>query len=350
MANVFLAGPANVDILVGDQLIGTATTLLDSSIAIGSSAEDIRGGLSARLYGKYYHTSTFDVTLTDTMFKLEYLAFQTGSTVSQIADIFITQEVTLTTGGAGSLPVDAKTPVSYDTYGTIGWARKAGDTGTPTTITFTGKNFTIPGGTAGDVYCVKYVASDANSKSITISSAFIPDEVTLVMTSTLFKGGKTDSINSSSKAGIVQTRIPRFQFAGAQTISMTSTGAAQMPLSGHALSNEANTCSGDAYYAIVSQTLNGENWYDDVFALAIENGDVDVAVSGTETLSVYALPKNRAAFIPPYEDLTFTSASGATATVSSTGVVTGVAAGDTVVTVTITSKTSVQADVGITVS
>lgn len=37
MARYFLAGAATVDMLVGDQIVATANTLLDSSITIGST-------------------------------------------------------------------------------------------------------------------------------------------------------------------------------------------------------------------------------------------------------------------------------------------------------------------------
>ena len=57
-----------------------------------------------------------------------------------------------------------------------------------------------------------------------------------------------------------------------------------------------------------------------------------------------------AAFVPPYSDLTFTSAADATATVSQEGVVTGVLAGDTTVTVTITDKPTIEAVANVNVT
>ena len=48
MSRQFLAGAATVDMLVGDQLIATATTLLDSSITVGSTAEEVRGGIKGK--------------------------------------------------------------------------------------------------------------------------------------------------------------------------------------------------------------------------------------------------------------------------------------------------------------
>lgn len=348
MSRQFLAGAATVDMLVGDQLIATATTLLDSSITVGSTAEEVRGGPGAKLLGKYYHTSTFDVNLTDVLFKLEYFAFQTGSAIQQIADVFTSEQVTLGAGGSGTI---TGTPAVYQSYGTIGWAAKPGSDAYQK-ITFTEKAFTVAGAKEGDIYCVKYISTDNAARQITISSSFIPSEVTLVMTANLYRaGGRGENdVNNSSKIGIVQVLVPRFQFNGSMELSMTSTGVANSPIAGSALDNPSADCSDGGYYAIITEQLSGSSWYDNVFALAIEDSDIELATTtGTATLSVYALPLNGAAFKPPYEDLTFTSAANGTATVTQKGVVTGVAQGSTTVTVSIKNKAGVEAIANITV-
>lgn len=348
MSRQFLAGAATVDMLVGDQLIATATTLLDSSITVGSTAEEVRGGPGAKLIGKYYHTSTFDINLTDVLFKLEYFAFQTGSAIQQIADVFTSEQVTLGAGGSGTI---TGTPAVYQSYGTIGWAAKPGSDAYQK-ITFTEKAFTVDGAKEGDIYCVKYISTDNAARQITISSSFIPSEVTLVMTANLYRaGGRGENdVNNSSKIGIVQVLVPRFQFNGSMELSMTSTGVANSPIAGSALDNPSADCSDGGYYAIITEQLSGSSWYDNVFALAIEDSDIELATTtGTATLSVYALPLNGAAFKPPYEDLTFTSAANGTATVTQEGVVTGVAQGSTTVTVSIKNKAGVEAIANITV-
>lgn len=348
MSRQFLAGAATVDMLVGDQLIATATTLLDSSITVGSTAEEVRGGPGAKLLGKYYHTSTFDINLTDVLFKLEYFAFQTGSAIQQIADVFTSEQVTLGAGGSGTI---TGTPAVYQSYGTIGWAAKPGSDAYQK-ITFTEKAFTVAGAKEGDIYCVKYISTDNAARQITISSSFIPSEVTLVMTANLYRaGGRGENdVNNSSKIGIVQVLVPRFQFNGSMELSMTSTGVANSPIAGSALDNPSADCSDGGYYAIITEQLSGSSWYDNVFALAIEDSDIELATTtGTATLSVYALPLNGAAFKPPYEDLTFTPAANGTATVTQEGVVTGVAQGSTTVTVSIKNKAGVEAIANITV-
>lgn len=48
---VFLAGVANAEIFDGDQLFASARTLIDSSITIGVTLEDLRAGLGNALWG-----------------------------------------------------------------------------------------------------------------------------------------------------------------------------------------------------------------------------------------------------------------------------------------------------------
>ena len=51
MAMVFLGGVANAEIFDGDQLFASARTLIDSSITIGVTLEDLRAGLGNALWG-----------------------------------------------------------------------------------------------------------------------------------------------------------------------------------------------------------------------------------------------------------------------------------------------------------
>lgn len=350
MSMYYIAGVANVDIFKGSQLIATARTLADSSITLGSSNEEIRGGEGNALYGKYYHTSTFDITLTDIMFRLEWMALQTGSVINNGGNIYSNEQVTLAAGGTGTLE---GTPVAFENYGLIGWASKAGED-VWQQVSFSGQNFTIPGGNAGDIYCIKYLTSSSSARQIVVSSAFIPDTVRLVMTGKLFAGDENTAIASASDnrtvAGTFQIEIPRFQFSGSQEISMTAAGVANTPLSGSALANASADCSTGGYYAIITENISGANWYDNVVDIAVAGGEIELAVDGTSTLVVKAIPTSGAAFTVPNSDLTFTSKADGTATVSPEGVVEGVAAGSTAISVTVTNKPSLEGIAYVTVT
>ncbi len=350
MSRNFLAGVATVDMMLGDRIVATANTLLDSSISIGSSFEDVRGGQGNKLYGKYFHTSTMDITLTDVMFKLEYLAFQTGSKIEAIADIFVTEQVTIGAGGTGTL---VGTVEPYLTYGTIAWATIPG-TDVYSTVTVTGQTFTDSAFVEGDIVCVKYLKKDMASRQITISSAFIPSEVKLVMTAKLYKGGSSTVVNDSSKVGTIQVVVPRFLFNGTQEISMTASGIANTPIAGSALDNPSTDCSEGGYYATITETLDGGTWYDNVIELAIaDSNSIDVTIGTDKQLELFAIPSMGSAFKVPISalsDITFESKAEGTAKVSATGLVSGVAAGTTTITAIISKKKSVAAGAIVTVA
>lgn len=353
MVRNYIAGAATVDIFVGDQLLATANTLLDSSITVGSTAEDVRGGAGNKLLGKYYHTSTMDITLTDVLFRLEYLAFNTGSTITQIADFLTQEQVVLDGTKKGTL---TGTPAEFKTYGLIGWASLPGEYEYQK-VTLSNEDghytFQYPGDVQeGQKICIKYVSTDNAARMITISSNFIPSEVSLVMTANLYRaGGKAGAINDSSRVGFVQVEVPRFQFSASQEISMTSTGVANTPLTGSALDNPSEDCSGNGYYAKITEVIEGANWYDNVFTLAVDDADINIAPAGTYNMTVYAIPTNGSAFVAPVADLTFTSGNDSFATVgANTGVITGVADGETTVTVVITAKPTVEAVASVTVA
>lgn len=340
----FIAGVATVDMLVGNQIVASAKTLLDSSININSSAEDVRGGIGNKLLGKYYHTSTMDINLTDVVFKLEYLAFQTGSVIEQTADIFANEQVTIE-GNKGAI---VGTPAEYEKYGTIGWVSLPGEDGYQTVTIEDGKfDYTAVDGT---IVCIKYIKKDNASRSIVISSNFIPSEVKLVMKCNLYRAGTTNTMSDSSKVGEIQVVVPRFQFSGSQELSLQASGVCNVPIAGSALDNPSADCSEGGYYAIITETINGAKWYDDVVTLAIEDSDIDLAIDGTAKLVVRAIPRVGSVFAAPIDGLTFTSGADETATVTAEGLVTGVAAGTTNITVAITDKPEVAAKAEITVA
>ena len=346
MQNLFVAGVAVVDIFDADQLFATARTLIDTSIAIDVSEQDVRGGQGNKLFGKYFHTSKFDAKLTDSMFRLEYLAKNVGSVITVGSNIFTEEQVTLTAGGAGTV---VGTPVAFATYGTVGWATLVG-TSSYQTVTFTGKNFTFVGGTSGDVVCVKYVSLDNASRQTIINANIIPSTVRLVMTASLFSGD-LENISTATRVGVVQIEVPRFILSGKQDIAMTSSGVANTPLAGSALAVSSNDCTGSSYYAVISEQIFNAHWYDDVVALSVSGGEVDLSVLGTETLVVYALHSSAMPSVAPVADLTFSSDTPGVATVSiHGGLVTGISAGSATITASITAKPTVEAFVGVVVT
>lgn len=261
-----------------------AKTLTESTFNFAITAEDIRGGKGNGLLGRYFHDSTLTATLTDAMFDLNYIALSLGVNVESGGLSVKEEELKV---GADNTVTTTETPVAFD--GTmIGWYKKPTDTDW-TIGTIAGNKMTIIGGTQDAVYCVKYFYQNANAKSITIKSQYVPATLHVVVLTDLYSG-KVGTQSDATRYGRLIVDIPQFQLDGSQDLSLTATSAATVSLSGQALAVlDGATCEDDPYYGTMTEEIYGAKWQDDVIALAIENVDVEIAKNGTETLIVRAV-------------------------------------------------------------
>ena len=350
MSNYILAGVGTIEAFTQSSTqptkIFTSKTLQESGLSISVTAEDIRGGLSNPLLGRYFHDSILEANITDALFNLQYLALNVGGEVVIGGSSLVTETVT---GGSGTLTVQG-TPVAFGNAGIVGWYTLAGQENWAP-ITFSGQTATVEGVTSGESYCVRYNANDAGIQEFTVPSAIIPSEVHLVMTYPLFAGGtNVEQISTSSQVGELIVDIPRFQFAGNVELSLTSSGAATSNLSGSALASYTTAnCNDMGTYGKIKQKIYGGNWYDDLVAMAVDGGDFSLAVDATKTLKVIGIFKNGTGILDN-ANLTFTSGSTTTATVSTAGLVTGKAAGSTTITIAVTAKPAMAATVTTTVT
>ena len=114
-----LAGVGDIQLFdksTGD-IIVTSKTLTDSGINFTVTAEDIRGGLANGLLGKYFHDTAMELTLTDALFSLEYLALNVGGTITASSNVLTMEQVTTTVDDTITV-VD--TPQNFGGIGTIG--------------------------------------------------------------------------------------------------------------------------------------------------------------------------------------------------------------------------------------
>lgn len=340
--NHFLAGVGTALLFKGDDLIGYAKTLTESTFDFAITAEDIRGGQGNGLLGRYFHDSTLTATLTDAMFDLNYMALSLGVNIESGGLSVKEEELTAATGAV----TVTETPVAFD--GTmIGWYKKPSDEDWQIG-TISGKTMTISGATEGQAYCVKYFYQNENAKSITIKSQYVPATLHVVVMTDLYSG-KVGSQTDATRYGRLIVDIPQFQLEGNQNLSLTATSAATINLTGMALAVlDGNTCEEDPYYGTMTEEIYGAKWQDDVVALAIENSDMDLNQNASETLIVRAVyGKGMASQRKDNSNFTFTvvesPASTATGTqVSSAGVVTaGSQDGVAVVEVTLTGAPNV---------
>lgn len=335
--NHYLAGVGTALLFKGNDLIGVAKTLTESTFNFAITAEDIRGGKGNGLLGRYFHDSTLTATLTDAMFDLNYIALSLGVNVESGGLSVKEEELKV---GADSTVTTTETPVAFD--GTmIGWYKKPTDTDW-TIGTIAGNKMTITGGTQDAVYCVKYFYQNANAKSITIKSQYVPATLHVVVLTDLYSG-KVGTQSDATRYGRLIVDIPQFQLDGSQDLSLTATSAATVSLSGQALAVlDGATCEDDPYYGTMTEEIYGAKWQDDVIALAIENADIELAKSGTETLIVRAVyGKGMASQRKDNSNFTFTveTSPAATATGTTVGANTGTITAGTVAGVAVVEVT-----------
>lgn len=333
--NHFLAGVGTALLFKGNELIGVAKTLTDSTFNFSNSAEDVRGGKGNGLLGRYFHDSSLTATLTDAMFDLNYMALSLGVPVEQ-GGISVKEEE-LTVGADGTLTV-SETPVAFD--GTmIGWYKKP--TADDWTVgTLAGQKMTISGGVQNDVYCVKYFYLNENAKSITIKSQYVPSVLHVVVITDLYSG-KVGSQSDATRYGRLIVDIPQFQLDGNQDLALNATSAATISLTGMALAVlDGNTCEEDPYYGTMTEEINGAKWQDDVKALAVV-GDDTMSTGDKQTLAVYAVfGGNTASQLKPNSNFTFTT-SDSSVTVDTAGVVSATSTGKSTIEVKLTDGEAV---------
>lgn len=309
----FLANVMDAYVYAGDQLLFTSKALTDSSISIGITAEEVRGGKGNKLIGRYFHDSSFGLTLQDALFELGYIAHNVGSQVVSGTSGMLTEEQ-ITATGSGALTVGG-TPYDFLSLGTIGWIAKPGSDEW-STFTFSGSSatgVTLADGSAiinGDTYCVKYM-SEAPCDEVVISADFVPDEVSVVLKGDLYKASKGNDVSTSSIIGHIEVDVPRFQLEGSMDISLSSSGAAQIPFSGQALVTMEDSCEGGGYYAVVKEFETSANWYDNLVAFALEGSDsISIVKDTTKKLNIYGIYSNGSAKLIKSSNLKFTATSG----------------------------------------
>lgn len=105
-------------------------------------------------------------------------------------------------------------------------------------------------------------------------------------------------------------------------MSLTATSAATVSLSGQALAVlDGGTCEEDPYYGTMTEEIFGAKWQNDVVAIAVENADLELAASASETLIVRAVyGKGMASQRKDNSNFTFTKVQSPAATATGVSV------------------------------
>lgn len=330
------------------QRVLKSKTLLNNSISFSVNPTEVRGGEGNALIGTLFFDSTFNMSLEDSTFALEYLALKTGSSITTGVTDWASEQITVAT--ANEITVTG-TPVDFGGFGKVGFYRVAGSD-EEHQITFVGKTASVTGLAEGTKVCVSYNANNANGREIKIASNFVPSELYLLVHTPLFKAG-SNSTSESQKVGEVVIEIPRFLIDPSGDLSLTSNGVATVPLSGSAQVSYDTTqsCDDKGFYGRIKEIVTNADILASAKNIVVADSDIDLEVNEEQTLVVYALFDGLT--LPTKldnTDLTFTSGSGTVTSVTSGGVVKGLAEGSSIIDVVVTSHPTLVAKAVVTVT
>ena len=227
-------------------------TLTDSGINISNTKDDIRGGMLAPVQFSFFHDANVDVSLTDVVFKTEYVEAQLGAKFEAIGEGYKSYNTkdnsSILTKVAGYIECSEeilKLPIGCGANVMFAWFAEMG------TEDWKGVEVTYVAATtepAHDAYwkiadasietskdyCVRFLGKDESARVAEITSDMIPEELFLVITAPLFAGDAC-AASRGQHAGTITFEIPRFRLSGAQDFAMAMSSNQTMSLNGSAL-------------------------------------------------------------------------------------------------------------------
>lgn len=342
----------NVSDVSNGNVVFSSSKVMNNALTTSVDMGEIRAGLGNPIAIQLPSNAAVNLELSTADFNMLGRAMQVGGTTRYNGIRPVCATVTAE-GTTLALP-DGAAPVAnygYDTaYAYVNYAG-ATDVGTAYEINENGEieGFVTQ---AGNVYNVTYFERQANAQELAISGSFAPGiyhvSTQLAVFST--EGGNTG--NRGSQVGWLYIYIPRMQFSGNAETNGNQTDPATTILSGTALSyNETVEACTDcsfpmlAYMVYVPFSTSGNG----LAGLAVVGGGVTVAQGATAVLPVKYVMADNTLVQPNYGRLTYEVAAAGTATVEG-GVVTGVAAGTTTVTITSQDDPAISTVATITVT
>lgn len=332
-----------------------SSTLTDSGLNIQTTKDDIRAGQGAAIQFSFYHDPSVEITLTDVLFKTEYITAQLGAKFDG-QEYYKTQKLTFATGITALNDTIKKINIpcgTGDQY--LVWGYKVGSeevvkmkyegNGTTGTVSIIGNDGNVDANAAG-AYCVNYLSEGAEAETAEISTQIIPNEYRLLITAPLFAGDAC-SASKGKPVGKIIFEVPRFQLNGAQDFAMNMSANQTMSLAGIALAAPSTKCGDNAgtLLRIMKVILDDADWKSEIEALISDESHEKVG----DNPVVYALKKNGQVALLQDSELTFTYLVGDVATDAldvDSGVYAAAVAGKTV---TITLKgTTTHTDITVT--
>jgi len=307
MAKYFLGSVGKAEAFRRDangdlRLAFVSKTLTDSGLNISTTKDDIRAGQGAPIQFSFYHDPSVEITLTDVLWKPEYLTAQLGAEFENGSEDYITDEVTFAAGEASYNKTINKTPIPCGEEYLVWGAKKGSDEWEKVSYNATEHKLALTG--AEGVYCIRYLGPVDNAKQAEINSLIIPEELFLIITAPIFAGDAC-AASKGKAAGHITFEVPRFQLNGAQEFAMNMSSNQTMSLAGTALAAASEDCEtmGGKLLRII-EVIDNRSWKDEVVGLLVDEESQEV---GNEP-SVYAELKDGHLQKVDNADLTFSPA------------------------------------------
>lgn len=311
----FLISTANVAFYYNNVLAFTGKTSLNTSFTVSMQDKEITGGQLNKLLYKMKYGRKIACSIEMAEWQLSFIAANAGTKIATaLKDVFSIAECVTLTSGVGTL---AKTPVA----GTKVYVEKSD--GSIVEITPVGSTITV--GTENGTVNATYQFNE-RVRRVTIDTDSVPFLGKLVMSAQRHN-------NSIGKVGEVQIEVPSFQVSGNFDIALSADGNTTTKIDGDALSVESDSCEDGDVYAYITEIDDTPSTVS-VSEIVATPANPSIAVAGTQTITVVGVKGGMYSNIAlTNTECTFTSGTPATATVSTAGVITGVGAGTSVITI-----------------
>lgn len=300
---------------ISDAYIGEGLALTNSTLTQEVQSIEQRGGYLNALLFDIKHSKTLTVEMESATFKMEYLAFQTGTSIqTALTGVYEFGDCVSFTGGKGET---SKTP--------IGNVYVRMPNGTVKSVAPTGKSIDIGMASFNGQSQVIYMYND-NVQALTIDTKTQPLTVKAVL--------RIHTLTQDGVEGYLEIIIPRLKFDGSITLNLSSDAVSTFGFSGTA-QEYADDC-GNAYYAQVKRILPEAEIA--VESIVASPNVMNLTLGGnfaSATANVIGIRSTPYAnTIMDNSKLTFESTDAQTASVTPQGVVTGKKAGNTTIKVT----------------
>lgn len=299
-----------------DAYLGEGFAFTQSSLVQEVQAIEHRGGYLNGLLYNIKHSKNVTVQMESATFKLEYLAFQTGTGIqTALSEVYKFDECVDFVAGVGTT---ASTPVGQVVVrkpdGTIVSITPTGSTVNTGDTAFTGK------ATVAYAYnkTVQSVLIDTKTQPLTVKAVL-----------------RVRAFDQSKQVGDYEIIIPKLKFDGSINLSLASDTISTFALGGTALQNIGDC--GKTYYAEYKFIPVDDEELSAVTAIFATPNTYALSLTGTDTATATILGYRGGVYANETlvnTDITFVSDTPAIATVDANGLITAVSEGTAIITAT----------------